>query len=142
MKLLKLLFVVIMGLNSLYLGAQADRPKKIRIIAVNNTETEKSISNTAELIYPLQINMPSAFTPNQDGLNDTFGYVGEGVAEMRLIIFNRWGEKVFESTNANDRWDGTFGGQSAPSGVYAYELYAKSYDQVSVHKKGSISLIK
>ena len=65
---------------------------------------------------------PSAFTPNQDGLNDQFGAVGlyEALASYRIIIYNRWGEKVFESTSPYEKWDGTYKGQDAPQDVYSY----------------------
>lgn len=142
MKVDKIFAVVMLWLMSLQVVGQSDKPIKIRVLAVNDSMTLESVSNSSELIYPMKINMPTAFSPNQDGLNDTFGYVGEGVSEMKLVIFDRWGEKVFESTNVSHRWDGTLRGEDAPSGVYAYELFARSYDNVSVQKKGSVSLVR
>jgi gliding motility-associated-like protein len=70
--------------------------------------------------------LPSAFTPNNDGLNDGFGpgntYCGPAFASFDFIIFNRFGQQVFESHNAGDKWNGTYNGHLAETGVYFYML--------------------
>jgi len=73
---------------------------------------------------PARISMPNAFTPDNDGTNDSFAPVfHEGVEVIsRLTIFNRWGQKVYESTAPNAAWDGTTGGEPAPSDVYVWLL--------------------
>lgn len=70
--------------------------------------------------------MPNAFTPNNDGLNDVFKPVGtfQGVSYYHLSIWNRWGEMLFETQDANEGWNGQRdnNGTFAPPGVYAYVL--------------------
>jgi gliding motility-associated-like protein len=83
-----------------------------------------STSNYAEVIPPVSIYIPSAFTPNGDGLNDTFGVKGEGIRDFHIMIFNRWGEVLFESTNPNKQWDGKFAGAKVEQGTYVYKLFA------------------
>ena len=62
-------------------------------------------SDTSSLV----LYMPNSFTPNNDGMNDTFGPKGIRIPEFKsyeFTAFNRWGEKVFTSDNINDQWDG------------------------------------
>lgn len=64
--------------------------------------------------------LPSAFSPNGDGLNDSYVATPECEASLfELYIYDRWGRLVFETTNPNQGWDGTFGGQPLPEGQYA-----------------------
>lgn len=67
--------------------------------------------------------IPNAFTPNYDGLNDEFkiGHSCE-LAEFRMQIFNRWGNMVFESTDADKGWDGYMGSDEMPKGIYTYSI--------------------
>lgn len=72
------------------------------------------------------VNIPNAFSPNGDGDNDYFfprQLLTEGVIGFEMHIFNRWGQKVFETQNAEGRgWDGQFNNQEQPSGVYVYQI--------------------
>ncbi|MCU0434572.1 MAG: gliding motility-associated C-terminal domain-containing protein [Bacteroidia bacterium] len=65
--------------------------------------------------------IPNSFTPNGDGLNDRFTGYGENFSSFRLLIFNRWGELIFETTDPNG-WDGFYAGQRAKGDVYVYKL--------------------
>jgi gliding motility-associated-like protein len=71
-----------------------------------------------------RIVMPNAFTPNDDGKNDFFGpsYECADVKYLLLRIFNRWGEKLYETTDLNGQWDGRYKGTMQPPGVYVYYL--------------------
>ena len=68
--------------------------------------------------------LPKAFTPNFDGLNDTYGIDNPLVIdELRLLeIFDRWGERIFVTNNAQERWDGSFQGTEMNAGVYFYVI--------------------
>lgn len=64
--------------------------------------------------------LPNAFTPDGSGLNDRFKIGGlSAVSSFRMSIYNRWGEKVFETANPDEGWDGTFAGKPVPEGHYA-----------------------
>lgn len=71
-----------------------------------------------------QIAMPNVFTPNNDGDNDTFGYVsdcdGLPLPNFSMKIFNRWGNMVYESDESDEPWDGQFSGSPQPVDVYFY----------------------
>ena len=91
--------------------------------------------------YPLWI--PNSFTPNGDGLNDVFK--PETLAEIEeytMLIFNRWGQQIFESNNINKAWDGKYKGRIVESGVYTYRIEAR--DKLTKEKKvynGRVTLI-
>ncbi len=89
------------------------------------TVTEKECASLDEVIVAVDcgvIFIPNSFTPNGDENNDIFQIVGNGISSFELLIFNRWGELVFESNLISLGWDGTFQNMPAPSGVYVYEV--------------------
>jgi gliding motility-associated-like protein len=87
--------------------------------------------------------VPDAFTPNGDGDNDVLKVYGLNVKFAKLKIFNRWGEKVFDSSNAIiEGWDGYFLNQLAPPGIYTYSLEAHYLNKKIKTLKGTITLIR
>jgi gliding motility-associated-like protein len=64
------------------------------------------------------------------------------VEQFKLSIFNRWGEKIFESEDISKCWDGTYKGSEASSGSYAFNLYIKKADETIVSKSGTITLVR
>ena len=114
-----------------------------RVTAVNKTDNDIcSVSNTIEVNPNLYLYVPNAFTPNDDGLNDSFGALGYGVKDYHLIIYNRWGELIFESLKQSNQWDGSYLGQKAPVGTYVYSIDSTGYYYEEFHKEGTISIIK
>lgn len=67
--------------------------------------------------------IPSAFTPNGDGINDLFHVLGFQIESVHINIFNRWGEKIFESSGIDKGWDGTYKGSSVEIGTYVYLVH-------------------
>lgn len=87
--------------------------------------------------------MPSAFTPNNDGINDCYGIKQWGVVEeIEFSIYNRWGERVFFAKNKDACWDGTFRGEKQATGVYIYMIKAKTSCETNVFRKGTFVLIR
>ncbi|HEU4719217.1 MAG TPA: CotH kinase family protein, partial [Bacteroidia bacterium] len=87
--------------------------------------------------------IPTAFSPNADGNNDVLHMHGtEGASYIDLVIYNRWGQKVFETTDPTQGWDGTTGGRECESGVYAYFLKVDYPDGTSTTKSGNITLMR
>ena len=78
-------------------------------------------------ICPTRIYAPTAFSPNDDGRNDSFKIYGGDFLTMRLTIFSRWGELLFESTDPEEAWDGTFKGKGMPEGIYVWQLEYEGY---------------
>lgn len=89
------------------------------------------------------LDVPSAFSPNNDGNNDVLYAVGKNVDNIIFIIYNRWGEKVFESKSLTEGWDGTYKGTNLSSSVFMYHISARStISNESIEKVGNISLIR
>lgn len=86
--------------------------------------------------------IPNAFSPNGDGYNDVFYIYGKAITQVSFSIFNRWGEKVFESNDLNFGWDGVYQGEFVQPSVFVYyaELYFENGDKVE--EKGSITLLR
>jgi gliding motility-associated-like protein len=92
------------------------------------------------------IDVPNVFTPNGDNMNDYFlprQWLSKGVTAFKLIVYNRWGQEVFSTTNINGRgWDGKFNGVDQPQGVYVYTIEATFKDGTREKKQGNISLLR
>ncbi|MFN8308656.1 MAG: gliding motility-associated C-terminal domain-containing protein [Chitinophagales bacterium] len=86
--------------------------------------------------------IPNVFTPNGDGANDVFYVYGKAFKQMTMKIFNRWGEKVFESNSEKNGWDGSFKGEMQEPGVYVYEVNITFIDNKTVTQTGSVTLLK
>lgn len=88
--------------------------------------------------------VPTAFSPNNDGHNDLFILHGweNCVTEFSMLIYDRWGEKVFESTDPAISWDGNFNGKLMGSGVFVYYIEANTSSGEKITKKGNITLIR
>jgi gliding motility-associated-like protein len=96
------------------------------------------VAKTGENAYSL----PNSFTPNGDGVNDCFGLRSWGsVTLLEFVIYNRWGQKVFETKNPSDCWDGRFQGELQPSGGFVYFIKASSFCGLIV-RKGTLLLVR
>jgi len=91
-----------------------------------------------------ELYIPSIFSPNGKGpvVNDSYCVFSDCVDLFKLVIYNRWGEKLYETSEITECWDGKFKGTEAPTGVYAYNLYLKQLDGKLVSKTGTITLVK
>jgi gliding motility-associated-like protein len=93
------------------------------------------------LIKPL-VDVPSAFTPGKFGANSSIKVVGFGIKEMDWNIYNRWGQKVYESNSLKSAWDGTYKGKLQPMDVYSYTLKVTFSNGQKVTKTGDITLLR
>ncbi len=87
--------------------------------------------------------IPNIFSPNNDGKNDMLFVQGNGLVNIYWAIYNRWGNKIFETLDKNTGWDGTFRGQAVDDGVYVYYLKATcviSGEEVTI--KGNVTLLR
>ncbi len=90
--------------------------------------------------------VPNSFTPNGDGINDEFKAVGHHVADFHLLVYDRWGSLVFETSNMDSGWDGTVSGRNAASDAYAWIIrYRGLTDPIGSDqrvKKGTVTLLR
>jgi gliding motility-associated-like protein len=98
------------------------------------------ITVTVDQALPLFI--PNVFTPNGDGANDTWSVISQAVKLFSLKVFNRWGEKVFESESTSQSWDGTYQGQPLPPGTYTYQGNIVYLNNNTLPLKGTVTLLR
>ena len=114
-----------------------------RVEAIRRGQPEViSTSNIRALPFEARLFIPDAFSPNGDGLNDTFQVNATGIFNYSLKVYNRWGELVYESNNPEAGWDGTYKGEQAPVGVYFYTLYATGNYGKPISREGPVQLIR
>jgi gliding motility-associated-like protein len=86
--------------------------------------------------------IPDAFTPNGDNVNDTFKILALSVLDFRLTIYNRWGGLLFESTDINNGWDGTYMGKPQPGGTYLFFFTVTHLNGKTESNEGSLTLLR
>jgi gliding motility-associated-like protein len=91
---------------------------------------------------PPHIYIPNVFSPNDDGENDIFYIRGEGIQYIEVYIYNRWGQKVFESTSQDIGWNGTFKGKMCSPGVFSYLVKVRFANNLEEIIHGTITLVK
>jgi gliding motility-associated-like protein len=88
------------------------------------------------------VDVPNAFSPNGDGRNDRIYVRGYGISKMTWNIYNRWGTLVYQGTDPNEGWDGTYKGVLQPQEVYHYTLLVEFGGKEKATKKGDITLLR
>lgn len=97
-------------------------PQQTITYTVTGTD-QNGCSDTAKIkidVIDCQVTIPNVFTPNGDGKNDYFKVLYDGSLPFNILIFNRWGIKLFESKNLDAPWDGKYKGNDVPGGTYYY----------------------
>jgi gliding motility-associated-like protein len=114
----------------------------VTVIDANGCKATDALTITVN--SAIDIFVPNAFSPNGDGNNDFFQLFGDlgTIAYLDMMVFNRWGEKVFESNNANFTWDGTYKGEVVPQGVFVYTGKIVFINGTSRQLKGSLTVIR
>jgi gliding motility-associated-like protein len=116
----------------------------------NNGIEDTSSSNVSCVILPSKLYIPTAFTPNNDGLNDEFKVnaaamyklTGNTDVDFHLRVYDRWGIMVFEATDVTKGWDGQVGDKVANPGIYTYSIYTVGLDKQHYHVEGTVMLMK
>ncbi|MBX3162904.1 MAG: gliding motility-associated C-terminal domain-containing protein [Bacteroidetes bacterium] len=112
------------------------------VVALTAQNEKQCLDTAIKSIYVLPdftIFVPNIFTPNGDNLNETFKPVVRGQKEYRFQIFNRWGQKIFETTDINQGWDGTFRGELAKADSYVWKITVVSAKEEKV-LNGTVNL--
>jgi gliding motility-associated-like protein len=136
------------GLSNLFIANPVATPSVTSTYVVTGTTSGCSASDSITVRVngsagKINFNMPGAFTPNDDKKNDCFGlgkFAGL-VQEMELSVFNRWGQRVFHSTDPTACWDGRFKGQMQPGGGFLYSLRVKT-SCGPIERKGVVVLVR
>jgi gliding motility-associated-like protein len=116
------------------------------IYSLTATKNDCATTENIEVNKDCYTDIPNAFTPNGDGVNDYFyprQLLSKGVVGFSMTVYDRWGQKVFETTNTNGRgWDGKFNGKDQPMGAYIYQIKAVLKNGRIEDYKGNVTLVR
>ena len=101
-----------------------------------------SYSNTYIFRKNAQIFLPDAFSPNDDGINDRFAVKGLFFVTFKMVILNRWGSVIYESTDPKNGWDGTYDSRPAPEDTYVYRVEIVDSLGEKFTKRGTVLLLR
>jgi gliding motility-associated-like protein len=109
-------------------------------ISRNNCESYDSI--TLLPCKSVSYFIPNAFSPNNDNTNDLFMVYGTNIESIHLVILNSWGEVLFDTTEPNPYWDGTYKNDECQQGVYFYVIEINGYNKKKFYENGTFHLLR
>ena len=113
-----------------------------RIIAyMRGGEHVKSRSNTVEMVRFSKMYIPNTFTPNGDELNDQFKAICGELSAFSMLIFNKWGQLLYETDDVNKPWDGKYEGKIVKEGSYVYKISARGSSEGAIEKSGTVTVL-
>jgi gliding motility-associated-like protein len=92
--------------------------------------------------FAIDIQVPTAFTPNGDGLNDVLRVLGTNIRSVDFLVYNQWGQKIFESRDQRKGWNGKYKFKEQPGTTYTYYVRAVLLDGKVIVKKGNTILLR
>ena len=101
-----------------------------------------SLSNHAKVLPKSTLFVPNAFSPDKNSINEVFGPNGQYISRYHIQIFNRWGEKLFDSNECMKGWDGTFKNEQCQQDVYMYKIEALGADNKTYILNGTFTLLR
>jgi len=112
------------------------------LIVTSENGCKDSMKKWVEVAAPVTIFPPNAFSPNGDNVNDYFYIPSHHIEELNIKIFNRWGERIYESNDPDFRWDGTFKEEVVQDDVYIWIVSARTVYKKKIFLQGSVKVIK
>lgn len=100
------------------------------------------VCHMVDAIAEPSVGLPTGFSPNSDGKNDILYIRGGAVKTVHLVLYNRWGQKIFETNDINQGWDGTYDGEKQELDVVGYILNATMLDGREVRQTGNVTIIR
>ena len=117
----------------------------VTLYVVNSYGCRDTVQHPVRVLPEFEWWIPNAFSPNEDGVNDGFNVKGISIVDVKLSIFNRWGDQIFFSEGRNNRdWDGSIAGESnkAQDGTYVYQVRVQDVWGKFHEKVGQVYLIR
>ena len=117
----------------------------VSLIAINDLGCADTAKIIIQINEPLLFYVPNSFSPGGDTYNEVFRPImtsGFDPWDYELTLFNRWGEIVFISQNANKGWDGSFGNFDCPSGVYTWQILVRNSKGINELHRGHVNLLR
>ena len=120
----------------------ATKTYQVVLIAYNSNGCTDTARRQVQTLIEAALDVPNAFTPLSGGINSIAMPRGFGIAKLQFTIYNRWGQKMYETTARKEGWDGKYKGVLQPMDVYVYTLEVEFSDGKKASKKGDITLIR
>jgi gliding motility-associated-like protein len=121
----------------------ADSGSYLVTLFIENIEGCKDTVQKIVKIDPVfVIFIPNAFTPDGDKLNEYFSVKGYGITQLEMLIFDRWGEKIWEGHQLDDGWDGTYKGNLVENDVYVYKIRVRDVFKKWHNYIGKVTVIR
>lgn len=115
----------------------------VTMLVENGAGCPASFNQSVFVIPPFELFLPTAFSPNKDGINETFRPEGNSyIGQYEMIVVNRWGSVIFQSHSAEQGWDGTFSGAESEPGMYIYYIKLTDIEGEEWEFKGTVILIR
>ena len=134
------------GLNCFDCQNPVASPPESTLYTVSATDSNGCVVTDSVLIRisgKIEIYIPNTFTPNGDNVNDKVKVEGFGIKRLIAFrVFNRWGQLVFETSDQDESWDGTFKGQPLDMDRYVYYVIIETYEGQEVTRQGGITLVR
>ena len=141
-----ILIATVDGGKTEYLDQQVELPQGTycyRIVAYERGgNRQTSVSNESCVTVDPLLYFPNAFSPNGDGNNEQFLIKGAYIQNFYLEIYNRWGEKVFVTTDQASGWNGTVNNVPAPEGVYVFSVVGTGFEGEEIRRSGTVTLFR
>jgi gliding motility-associated-like protein len=96
----------------------------VALVAVNKWGCADTVVKPITVLPDVTVFVPNTFTPNADRINEIFYPVCRGIKHYKMSVFNRWGHPIHQSESSENGWDGTFGEEPCPDGVYIWKISA------------------
>jgi gliding motility-associated-like protein len=114
----------------------------VAAFSVDGCRATDTISIAVDILCD-QFFVPNLFSPNGDGNNDSFCFYGtDCIEKFHVQIFDRWGNKVFDSEDRDVCWDGSYKSKLMDPGVYVYKVEAYTYQKKILNRNGNVTLIR
>lgn len=114
----------------------------ITLVVITEHGCKDTLTKVLEIKDEFIMWIPNAFTPNNDGLNETFTAKGIGIKKFEMSIHDRWGNIIFQTNDINKGWDGTYKGLMCQDNVYVYRIVALDNNNMKHTKTGHVTLLK
>ncbi|NNV55227.1 T9SS type B sorting domain-containing protein [Limnovirga soli] len=127
-----------------YTAATTERLYPVQLVITSDKLCSDTVLQYIKVVNSCYIAVPTAFTPNQDGLNDfLYPLNAYQSANLRFSVYNKFGKQVFTTTDWTKKWDGTFNGTAQPPGVYVWQLqYTSTVSGKTITQHGTTVLIR
>ncbi|MCF0202943.1 MAG: gliding motility-associated C-terminal domain-containing protein [Bacteroidaceae bacterium] len=116
----------------------------VSIVSAYAQHTPEGGEEGGDTVRVSKLEFPNAFSPNGDGINDTYRAkpTSQNILEFKAFIFNRWGKIIFRFKDITDEWDGTDNGTPVKDGVYFLSCEAKGADKVEYKIRKDINVLR